>query len=428
MKTRPDHRFAGQRGVASLIVVMVLLFVVAMVAAYTSRNLIFEQRTSANQYRSTQALEAAEAGLEWAITLLNQGRIDANCAASTNTADTTFRQRYVTIDRNTGLVSIPSGAGSPVATSAYPTCVWTGSAWSCSCPTNTTPTLAAPTDGLIHPAFRVRFLTDTKTQSRPGLMRVEVNGCTALNETCLQFPTAAGVVEEGRAKVNALVVLTGGLPAPPKAAVTALGDVNVPGLTVYNTDPSTGVAVQSGGAISVGTTVGPPGSMSAAVLPNDPGLQSPMTAARMVYALFNMYPDTYRLQPAAVVLSCGGTPCTASALRSAASLNPGRVFWVDGDLDLDSAGAIGTSTDPAMVYVNGNVTISNASATLNGVIFSNAATWSLSGSGTVVGAIVAANGLSGSSTGTVVYDAGIVANLRYASGSFVRVPGGWKDF
>ena len=52
-----------ERGAATLVVVMVLFFIISMVAAYTSRNLIFEQRTSANQYRSTQAQEAAEAGL-----------------------------------------------------------------------------------------------------------------------------------------------------------------------------------------------------------------------------------------------------------------------------------------------------------------------------------------------------------------------------
>ncbi|MBK7062382.1 MAG: hypothetical protein IPH51_18705 [Rubrivivax sp.] len=34
---------------------MVLFFIMSLVAAYTSRNLIFEQRTSANQLRSTQA-------------------------------------------------------------------------------------------------------------------------------------------------------------------------------------------------------------------------------------------------------------------------------------------------------------------------------------------------------------------------------------
>jgi Tfp pilus assembly protein PilX len=66
------HAHQGQRGVATLIVVLVLFFVVSLVAAYTNRNLIFEQRTASNQYRSTQALEAAEAGLEWAISMRGQ--------------------------------------------------------------------------------------------------------------------------------------------------------------------------------------------------------------------------------------------------------------------------------------------------------------------------------------------------------------------
>ena len=66
---------------------MMLFFVISLVAAYASRNLIFEQKTSANQYRATQAFEAAEAGLEWAAAMLNGGRVDATCAASVDVAE-----------------------------------------------------------------------------------------------------------------------------------------------------------------------------------------------------------------------------------------------------------------------------------------------------------------------------------------------------
>ena len=89
------------RGAASLIVVMVLFFIMSLVAAYTSRNLIFEQRTSVNQYRATQAYEAAEAGLEWAIAQLNGGRINGSCLeAGVTNANTSFRQRYLAINAN----------------------------------------------------------------------------------------------------------------------------------------------------------------------------------------------------------------------------------------------------------------------------------------------------------------------------------------
>ena len=67
---------SAQRGAAALIVVMLLFFIISLVAAYAGRNLIFEQRTSTNQYRATQAFEAAEAGLEWALAMLNGGRVD----------------------------------------------------------------------------------------------------------------------------------------------------------------------------------------------------------------------------------------------------------------------------------------------------------------------------------------------------------------
>ena len=82
-----------QSGAASLIVVMILFFILSLVAAYTNRSLIFEQRTASNQYRSTQALEAAEAGVEWALAMLNSGRITATCAPSVTVADPSFRQR-----------------------------------------------------------------------------------------------------------------------------------------------------------------------------------------------------------------------------------------------------------------------------------------------------------------------------------------------
>ncbi|MFY7949505.1 MAG: pilus assembly PilX family protein, partial [Gemmatimonas sp.] len=60
-----------QQGAATLVVVMVLFFIISMVAAYTSRNMIFEQRTGANLYRASQSFEAAEAGMNWALMMLN---------------------------------------------------------------------------------------------------------------------------------------------------------------------------------------------------------------------------------------------------------------------------------------------------------------------------------------------------------------------
>ncbi|MBL0296207.1 MAG: pilus assembly PilX N-terminal domain-containing protein [Betaproteobacteria bacterium] len=167
-----ERNLRCQGGVASLTVVMVLFFILSLVAAYTSRNLIFEQRTAGNLHRSTQAFEAAEAGVEWALTMLNSGRIDATCAASTNVANDSFRQRYLTIDAASG------GRPGRVLTAAFAAPVWPvafsmvrpGTAVARS-PTRPRWHLAGR-DGHL-PAFRIRFWRAAGARAGPHPPEVE---------------------------------------------------------------------------------------------------------------------------------------------------------------------------------------------------------------------------------------------------------------
>src|SRR5688500_9579698 len=89
---------SSQRGAAALIVVVVLFFIQAMVTAYAGRNLIFEQRTSVNNQRATQAFEMAEAGLDFAVGLLSSGRVNTQCQPSPGTTQTTFRERHLAVN------------------------------------------------------------------------------------------------------------------------------------------------------------------------------------------------------------------------------------------------------------------------------------------------------------------------------------------
>jgi Tfp pilus assembly protein PilX len=116
----------GERGAAALVVVALLFSVLSLVTVYTHRNLLFEQRAAGNQLRSTQAFEAAEAGLEWALTQLNAGRLDAACQPSMLPTDTSFRQRYLTLDPASGHID-PAGALTPAPESGtvWPSCVAT---------------------------------------------------------------------------------------------------------------------------------------------------------------------------------------------------------------------------------------------------------------------------------------------------------------
>jgi Tfp pilus assembly protein PilX len=90
-----------QAGMATLGATVILLVLVSAIALYTSRTVLFEQRISGNDFRSRQAFEAAESGLQIALAYIgsnggedkdSNGVIDpvfdtnANGIGDTNTA------------------------------------------------------------------------------------------------------------------------------------------------------------------------------------------------------------------------------------------------------------------------------------------------------------------------------------------------------
>lgn len=425
-----------QRGAATLMVVMVLFFVVSMVAAYASRNLLFEQKTAANQYRSTAALEAAEAGLGWATSLLNGGRIDPTCLPSANPANNSFRERYLAID-DTGTIT-PRTLPAPSTVALNPSCVFNGNAWQCSCPADANPVLAVPAGTDMFPAFRLRFVA---IAGRPGLVRVEVNACTRADDACLNFP-ATGASNEARVTVSAILALKGGVATIPGAALTAREGVNLTGntFTIANADPRSGVTINAGQAInSTGSTLitvaGSPGSLS--VVPDDASLNAalvavpPLTAGDAMFSrTFGTWPADYRDQPGVVVINCAGN-CTATQVRDAIAQSPGLPIWLNGGFDIDSGGDIGTESQPVAIVATGGVQFS-AAADVYGLIYTRAATWAPAGAAnpTIRGAMVAENAIlgAGAAAATINYDATILNRVRQKTGSFVVVPGSWRDF
>lgn len=418
-----------QRGVATLIVVMVLFFVLTLVAAYAGRNIIFEQRTSANQHQYTVAFEAADAGLEWALSMLNSSRVDDTCAPSTNLAHGTFRQRYLAIDGLTGLVTVPATVrDGPV----WPSCAFVGGAWVCSCPAGAGPAMPAPPATGLAPSFRVRFVQVSEpTPSRAGMVRIEVNGCTSIDDACLNFKPAN--VAQCQGTVCALLALQGGLKSPPSAAVTARGNVDFggsPSSVVNSVAGGSGLTIVAGGAVNetgliLSGPAGTPGGRS--VVSADPGLSdAAFDGPRMFAAAFGVWPGTFAEQPGSVLLNCAA-PCGSTAVRTAIQENPGRVIRVAGSLALDGGGDIGSLTDPVLIVLSGSLTFA-APTNVFGFVYSQADDWLSSGVGEITGAIAAQTNLGGTGTYSVTYDREVLARLRWQSGSFVKVPGSWKDF
>lgn len=455
---QPQRR-QDQQGAASLAVVMVLFLVMALVAGYTGRNLIFEQRTGANQWRSTQAVEVAQAGLDWAIAQLNSGRITNACTASGVVADSSFRERYLAIDANNGAIRPRplAAAGDP---RRWPSCVATGDGWTCSCPVDGLPVLPAPAGSEVRPAFRIEFFNVFDPAppgfptATPGLIGIRVAGCTRLTapgalDDCLSFDTPAAASAplaaqpDGRAIVTALVALKSGLAVPPGVAAvvrsSASGDAQVSNADVA----SGGFTVQAGGAVTIPeaklfSIPGVPAGRS--ILDADPTLADAALPAdpfpigdRMFAQTFALWPGLYREQPGTLVLTCPGGLCTDVQVRTAASLNPGRPLWVAGRLEVNTAADIGSPAQPVVLIVEGNLTFS-VGATIHGVVYGGRSAaapglpWTITGPGTVSGAVVAEHALSGVGDPAIRFSREVLDHLRLQTGTFVMVPGSWRDF
>ena len=433
---------------------MVLFFILAMVAAYTNRNLVFEQRTSANSYRSARSLAAADAAVDWTVAMLNGGIIGTACKEADGDATDEFKTRYLTITYDgkfqPKLYPIPAlFAGTALENKGttgnifqiQPACSGTSAgALACSCPTAGPPAqLDVGNSG--EPTFTVAF--EESSGKVPGVLGIKIRACNSARSGSV---TSTNVNSFGSCHVNDLqpnydthkndvqvdamtmlstsLGLISALPVPPSSALTVVGPVDQTAgtLTAINSDPVTGVAIHSGAAISSPTTVkaaGPPGSTASAASPSDTDLSTDDFFRKAL----GLPLDKYQKQPASVVVTCSGT-CSASDVAAKLAKGPTRIMFVDGNLDLDDT-AIGSDATPVMLVVKGKVTVSG-STTLKGVLFINGDLSWMDTAGTVNGAVIVGGKYTGKGTPIISYDRAIVQRIHKSYGSFVRVPGSWN--
>lgn len=430
------QRRMHQQGLATLTVVMVLFFIMAMVAAYTNRNLIFEQRTSANSFHSAQALAAADAGVDWAVAVLNSGAMDTDCVGAAAGSD--FRSRYLSLT-DTGTFQ-PKKLGA-AQVSPTPSCVMKDSGWNCNCPNGADVDLPV-VSGDAPVVFRVKLkeVPEGSASAYPGVIPLEVQGCTSAisgEVSAATFNSASachksGTVPEvdGRAGIQVALGLVSALPVPPVAPLTMAGDIiqTAGTLRASNPDPSTGATLHAGATISSSNiqSIGAPGSVTSLQLDHDSQMATLATTPNDFFqAFFGMAPADYKQQPGAVQAACGGT-CNSAALTPIQSANPTRIILVNGDFNFDQAMTWGTATQPVILIVSGNVTFS-ANTKFYGAIYSTGnINWDVGAAGgAVIGALVGLGNYSGASDATFVYDSEVLRRLRQSYGSFVRVPGSW---
>jgi len=430
MRRQPSqHSASRSRGVAALTVVMILFFVMALVAAYTNRNLVFEQRISANSYRSARALDASEGAIDWTLSMLNGGRINASCASSNTITDNDFRGNYLR------LVDIgePDNPGryevvwklNP-AQKMFPACISKDGVLSCICPTLTdrTPAIATPADG-IGTAFNVSLRTPTN-ELQPGTLNIDALGCASIGTgagACYnQAPLSQRqVVSDAKSGVRAGIGLVQALPVPPEATLTVGGGI-----------------VMNAGALTV-TNEGTRRNGTQKII-----VDNTTPANNWFRFRFGVDSATFKNQPAVVTIDCSAG-CDSSNLADIHARFPRNPIWIEGNLTISSADQLGSmphlpvppnvptpSTpgnvndwNPIMLIVNGRLTVA-ADVRIVGFVHASDVSWASPGA-TLYGAIITPGIFTGTADAKLNYRADLLEFIGLYYGSFVRVPGSWKQ-
>ena len=419
------HR-GRQRGIAALAVTVLVFFVMVLGVAYVNRNLVFEHRTATNQYRATQAFEAAEAGLEWALALLDDPRpLGADCLPSADPAVTSFRERHLAYDPTSTAFVPAAWLDGAVVTPLAAACVRDDAGWHCSCPAAAHPTLVEPAGVAPAPAFSVRF----QAVGRAGLVRAIATGCTRLAGACANGAGSA----DATVRVEALFALVPALRSSPAAPLTTRADIDADAAAfgAHNTEPSAGgIALHAGGAVRAGLArlSGPAGAaVDGAIVANDAGLAG-LDAARFFAAHFGLDRDAWRRQAVVRTLACAGD-CSAALRALLDGVRGPALVHVDGDLELQGPVTLGSPLQPVALVASGTVRLRGA-VEVHGVLHGEGVQWDTTPApGALVrGALLSAAGYRGDGTPELVYEAAVLARLRSQAGSFVRLPGSWKDF
>jgi Tfp pilus assembly protein PilX len=461
MKAMKPIQFCPRRsqlGAASLFVALMLLLGGTIIAFFANRGSIFEQRTSANQYRATKAFELAEAGTEWAIGKLNENlplAAGSSCAAGGAATAATFRNRFANPQPSGGSCSAASGClvANIVNT---PGCRIDSAGTSvCECPTGTpvASSLGAPaTDE--QGRFAVRFAT---VAGDGGAVEIISRGCvnTVGNTAC--DPTSTTVQSDATATVRVIVQIVPSLPSGPAAALTT-GSAAVTGgnLNVINTHaPSNGITIHSGTTVQTGSGAAvytlPGTPPRASILENDPTLSN-LTVASEEAFFANFFGQTltnYRTVDPDVIRigGCSATACGQQVMDyiyGNASASPPILpmrnprFFVDGDITFNNgnvgANTIGWPGNEVTIVSNGTMEM-RSNLTAYGVFYAATATatdnWDFAGSGTatIYGAFISRGDfIKGSGTLNLIYDPSLWSTTGSPVGRLVKVPGSWRDF
>jgi hypothetical protein len=450
----------SQHGAGALAVVLLLVFAASLALLHLNRSAVVEQRAAVHQTRSSAAFELAEAGLAWAIGMLNSPlKVGADCRPDAD-AGTSFRQRYVGPWFHAGTAPA-TAAASPVLRCRFVDPAGgtgdgreaaLGDGLDCLCSAAGDTAAAAQWHARAGHSAAFAVVLDPVTAStgnelEPGTVRVTAVGCPfgcpADASPSLRDGRDLSPEGQGLARVTALLRHLPSLRTAPAAAVTCGGDCDLDTSGgISNLDLRTaGLHAVAGGALRLGSTPWqtlPGQPMAAAVSAQDPALadataDAQCTQGALIRSLTGR-PFAELVRPGGEVLTLSGCDDPAACARHlSAALQAGwRSFHFPQGLRLDASfpmPALGTPEDGVRLYAAGPVRIESA-LTVHGLVYLHSPDPRAMdlGPAQVNGAVTTCGAWVHRGSGQIRYSSAALGARSLGHGAMVRVPGSWRDF
>ncbi len=383
------NALSKQTGAATLFITMMMLFSLTMIAVFTAKTSVTEIQVTANEYRTKQAQEAAQAGLEQGqVEIMELQTTNVNGLLQLHQLDGNSNAAAGFVDQNPAL-NFFRVSGTPGALS-----------------NNSSYTLTYENidrDGGLFDPSRDNYL-----------IRV----------------TSVGTSDDGSAsrQLQQLMMLVPWIANAPDAALTAKDLVDIGG-NVAITNMVTNIAVHAGGAYSSGgsasteTTNGT--NQAGDVIQNDAAIAG-MTSDQYFFSFFGQTKSDIKAQ--ATQISCDNCNSDLDGLT-------GQMIWVNpatpgSTPQVNSNTVIGSATQPVILIVEGGASgfSLNGTADIYGIVYV-IGDWDNSGGGsaTITGAAITEGQFHSTGTPNPTYDDTVLSRLN-ALGTFARIPGSWKDF
>lgn len=360
-----------QKGAAVLVFALIMVTISTLVILFAGSFGMMQTKSTANMTRSTQAFEAAQAGLEYAINYLNQ---------------------------NNGTI------------------------------------LASPVSGYI-PAYSDSNTTNVTLANNAKYTFTYSNPTAYDYTTILITSVGTSDDDSATRTVSQLVQFGSLLVNVPSIPLIGQGQISLSGNSeIINTHSSqtvtSGSTVGLSGSASTILNSGvssTAGSIQSDIIQNDAGISS-LSSSDFFGSFFGMAPDLLKGSVANYYSNSSNTNYQGTLAGMT-----GTSIWIDqtgGTASLNGNATIGTAANPVLLIVNGDLTVSG-NVTIYGYVFIlGNATTDFTGNLTIVGSVGTTGNLNATGSIQVVYSPTTLDNLQNNSSMryYAKIPGSWKDY